>query len=63
MSEFIYPLGAVGCFVIGFLFLCLWNFRKLLFLRSPLDSQQHELWRSAEGTTPPDHLNTDKMDF
>lgn len=56
MIEFIQSLGVVGYFVIGVLVLALWNLRKLITLRSPLDSQQHKNWRATGGTTRPDHL-------
>ena len=57
MIEFISSLGLIGYFVIIVAVLGLWNLRKLIFLRSPLDSQQHKLWRGTGGGTPPDHLD------
>ena len=56
MIEFIQSLGIVGYIVLGIVALALWNLRKLITLRSPLDSQQHKNWRATGGTTPPDHL-------
>ncbi|WP_375280922.1 hypothetical protein [Pseudooctadecabacter sp.] len=56
MIEFFTSLGLIGYFVIIVAVLGLWNLRKLIFLRSALDSQQHKLWRRTGGGTPPDHL-------
>lgn len=56
MIEFFQSLGVIGYFVVVVLVLGLWNLRKLIKLRSPLDSQQHKNWRNTGGTAPPDHL-------
>lgn len=56
MLSFIQSLGIIGYIVLGIIILSVWNLKKLLFLRSPLDSQQHKLWRATGGTTRPDHL-------
>lgn len=58
MVEFLASLSALGWIVIGVVLLGLWNVRKLIFLRSPLDSPQHKGWREAPGTRP-DHLDPD----
>lgn len=58
MLEFFTSLGIVGYFVVAVVVLGLWNLKKLIFLRSPLDSQQHKLWRRTGGVGSPDHLKT-----
>jgi hypothetical protein len=60
MIEFVQSLGAIGFVVLGVVILALWNIRKLITMRSPLDSQQHKNWRATGGTTPPDHLQNQK---
>ena len=60
MIAFVQSLGVIGYLVLGIVVLCLWNVRKLFKLRSPLDSQQHKIWRNTGGGTPPDHLPQDK---
>jgi len=62
MLEFFQSLSVIGYFVIIVVVLGLLNLRKLIFLRSPLDSQQHKLWRRTGGVTPPDHLQNSKDD-
>jgi len=56
MIEFFASLGIIGYFVIAVVILGLWNLRKLITLRSPLDSQQHKTWRGTGGAGDPDHL-------
>ncbi len=56
MIEFFQSLGIVGYFVIIVVVLGLWNLKKLIFLKSPLDSQQHKNWKATGGVTKPDHL-------
>lgn len=54
--EFFRSLGVIGYVVLTVLVLALLNIKKLILLRSPLDSQQHRNWRATGGTTNPDHL-------
>ena len=54
--EFFRSLGLIGYVVLTVLILALLNIRKLIFHRSPLDSQQHKAWRATGGATNPDHL-------
>ncbi|MDG0988807.1 MAG: hypothetical protein P8H36_01520 [Yoonia sp.] len=56
MIAFFQSLGVVGYFVVIVVVLGLWNLKKLIFLRSPLDSQQHKSWRRSGGIGKPDHL-------
>lgn len=63
--EFFRSLGLIGYVVLTVLVLALLNIRKLILLRSPLDSQLHKAWRATGGTTNPDHLQntvTDALD-
>jgi len=54
--EFVSSLGLIGYIVLFVIVLCLFNLKKLIFLKSPLDSQQHKLWRRVGAETNPDHL-------
>lgn len=54
--EFLGSLGVIGYIVLIVLVLALLNIKKLVLLRSPLDSQQHKAWRATGGVTNPDHL-------
>jgi len=56
MIEFLASLGPFGVFVVAVLALCLLNLRKLIRLRTPLDSTQHRLWKWSGGIGKPDHL-------
>ncbi|MXY32754.1 MAG: hypothetical protein F4186_14945 [Boseongicola sp. SB0676_bin_33] len=60
--EFFRSLGLIGYVVLAVLILALLNIRKLILLRSPLDSQQHKTWRATGGTTNPDHLQSTVAD-
>ena len=62
MFEFLQSLGIFGYIILGVLALLIWNIRKIIFLRSPLDSQQHKLWRATQGGTEPDHLTKKSVD-
>jgi len=44
------------------LVLAILNIRKLILLRSPLDSQKHTIWRATGGVTKPDHLESTVID-
>ena len=60
MIAFFQSLGLFGYILLAIVALLLWNARRLIFLRSPLDSQQHKNWRGSvdEGVyTNPDHLD------
>lgn len=64
MMDFIYSLGVIGYVIIILLIVLIWNIRGIIFLRSPLDSQQHKIWRETGGTTKADHLeNTENTAF
>ena len=56
MFEFFHSLGIIGYVILGVVALLIWKIRKIIFLQSPLDSQQHKLWRATQGETEPDHL-------
>ncbi|WP_299202188.1 hypothetical protein [uncultured Tateyamaria sp.] len=56
MIEFFQSLGLFGYAILAFLAVLIWNLKKLIKLRTPLDSQQHKIWRATGGTTKPDHL-------
>jgi len=60
LIEFISSLGLVGYVVLIVVILCLFNLKKIIFLKSPLDSQQHKLWRSVGSEPNPDHLDKNK---
>ena len=49
--EFLGSLGFIGYVVLIVLVLAILNIKKLVFLRSPLDSQQHKIWRATGGAT------------
>lgn len=55
--EFIQSLGVIGYIVIGIVLLCLFNLRKLLTLKSPLDSWQHRAFQRTGGVMNPEHLD------
>lgn len=54
--DFFQSLGLFGYVILAFVALLIWNLKKLIKLRTPLDSQQHKIWRATGGTTAPDHL-------
>jgi len=54
--AFLQSLGVAGYFVVIVAALGIWNLKKLIVLRSPLDKPQHKGWRSTGGVTKPDHL-------
>jgi len=54
--EFLGSLSIFGWILIVLLILRFLNIGKVIRLRSPLDTQQHKLWRSTDGTTKPGHL-------
>jgi len=56
MLEFVQSLGLFGYVVIAIVVLALLNIRKLIWLNSPLDSQEHKNWKRTGAITPPDHL-------
>lgn len=61
--EFFKSLGIIGWVLLALCVLILFNLRKIIRLRSPLDSQQHKAWRDNEGEmhgsrTKPAHLET-----
>ncbi len=56
--EFLGSLGVIGYVLIALVILCLWNLRRIIFLKSPLDSQQHKNWRQmGVDMDDPDHLD------
>jgi len=61
LLEFFGSLSLFGWFLLGLCILFLFNIRKIIRLRSPLDSQQHKSWRETQGSidggnTKADHL-------
>ncbi|MCV3273398.1 hypothetical protein [Roseobacter sinensis] len=62
MVDFFQSLGLTAYLILAVLVLVLWNIKKLILLRSPLDSQQHRTWRATGGTTRPDHLENSDLD-
>ena len=54
--EFVQSLGLIGYVVLGICFLCLIRLKKILTLRSPLDSWQHRAYQRTGGAMKPDHL-------
>jgi len=58
--EFLGSLGIVGWLL---LILFIFNLRKILRLRSPLDTPQHKLWRNSDVETKADHLDKKDIDF
>lgn len=61
--EFISSLGAIGWALILLCALIIINLRKIIRLRSPLDSPQHKAWRKAGGTTKADHLESNDIEI
>ena len=67
MIEFLFSLGVLGwivlLLVIALVVALIRNPKKLIFLNSPLDSQQHKLYRGTGGGHP-EHLDKqmDKKD-
>jgi len=55
--EFVQSLGLIGYVVIGIVFLCILNIKKIMTLRSPLDSWQHRAFQRTGGVMNPDHLD------
>ena len=47
--EFINSLRLTGNILIGLIVLILINLKKIITLRSPLDSWQHKLWKDTGG--------------
>ena len=47
--EFINSLSLTGYILIGLIVLILINLKKIITLRSPLDSWQHKLWKDTGG--------------
>ena len=66
LLEFFKSLGVLGWVLVALCVLVLLNLKKIIWLRSPLDSQKHREWRDDIGgmsgsTTKADHLeNEDK---
>ena len=64
MLEFFGSLGVIGWIVLILVILTVVNIRKILVLRSPLDSQDQKLWREKAGEiggpTKPKHLESYK---
>jgi len=59
--EFVQSLSLTGYILIGICVLLLLNLRKLITLRSPLDSWQHTLWKRTGGAGErPAHLESDR---
>jgi hypothetical protein len=57
MLEFFTSLGVFGYILLAIIAVCLINIKKIVLLRSPLDSEQHKIWRSTGGVSRPDHLD------
>jgi hypothetical protein len=47
--EFVSSLSMTGYILIGIVILILLNLKKIVLLRSPLDSWQHKLWKDTGG--------------
>jgi len=62
LVEFLSSIGILGYLIIGILILFVANLRGIISLRSPLDSQQHKIWRATGGVTKPDHLERKEKD-
>lgn len=60
MLEFLQSLSLFGVLALVIVVLGLFYLKKLIFLRSPLDSEQHKLWRRTGGVGRPDHLDQSK---
>ena len=56
LIEFFQSLGLIGYIVLGFIILFLINLKKIITLRSPLDSWQHRTFQQTGGAMKPDHL-------
>jgi len=61
--EFLGSLGIVGWLLLILCVLIIFNLRKILRLRSPLDTPQHKLWRNSDVETKADHLDKKDIDF
>jgi len=48
LIEFIGSLGVFGWILIALCILLLLNLRKILQLRSPLDSKDHDFWKNIK---------------
>jgi len=57
LVEFFQSLGLVGYIILGFCILFLINIKKIITLRSPLDSWQHRTFQQTGGAMNPDHLD------
>jgi len=61
--EFVKSLSLTGYLLIGLCIMILINIRKLITLRSPLDTWQHKFWKNMGGTTKPEHLENKNDEF
>ena len=56
LIEFVKSLSLTAYVLIGFCVAILFNLKKLLTLRSPLDTWQHRFWKNMGGADKPEHI-------